>query len=495
MGDFMMTFDELLRKYRRNATDPDFGGKLTQKRVAELLEFRANLPFYTNVRVGNWERGVEKINHENRELLVALIELLHFCSGISALAEANELLQAGGYRNLDDAEMATVNVAWLAEALEEKRPFIEAVPQPTANRPATASLPAASPPAVHTPFMVPSLPPQGIVGRADLLQSLAATLTQQPEEDAETAPLALQGMGGIGKTTLCMGLGRLPAVQSQFPDGVLWAVLGPKPTLRFPLENWGRALGVDLQPERDATGCRDRLRELLYHRRMLLLVDDVWAKKDGEMFLVAGPNGRTVFTTREPGIANFLATSQRTVPVDLLTPEAALALLARLAPQAVRLNFAVAKQLCWRLERLPLALTLAGRLLANETAVPSRLQRLLDELLERGAARLELMQAEGRLGIDEENPVSLQDILGLSVERLRAVDRERFALAGVLGGEPLTWSLDLAQRMWDCDRVAAEDTVARFVQRGLVTPVANGRYWMHALLVDYAEMLRDKMGM
>jgi predicted ATPase len=36
---------------------------------------------------------------------------------------------------------------------------------------------------------------------------------------------AVQGLGGIGKTTLVADLARDPEVQRRYPDGVLWATL------------------------------------------------------------------------------------------------------------------------------------------------------------------------------------------------------------------------------------------------------------------------------
>ncbi len=151
-------------------------------------------------------------------------------------------------------------------------------------------------------------------------------------------------------------------------------------------------------------------------------------------------------------------------------------------------------RLCERLEFLPLALTLAGRLLASEADVPTRMQRLLDELMEHREARLQLLQAEGRLGLAEDQPVSLQAILGMSVERLSKTDQERFAMLAVFGGEPLTWEIKAAAHVWECSVEEAEATISRFIQRGLVERRGE-RYWMHALLADYAAEMMEKMGL
>ena len=39
-----------------------------------------------------------------------------------------------------------------------------------------------------------------------------------------------------------------------------------------------------------------------------------------------------------------------------------------------------------------------------------------------------------------------------------------------------------------------QDTVARFIQRGLIERRSE-RYWMHALLADYAAEMMEQMGL
>lgn len=349
------------------------------------------------------------------------------------------------------------------------------------------------PNAQHTPFMVPPLPPQGIFGRDAAIKEIFDLLALQDDQARDVQPIALRGLGGIGKTTLAIMLGRLAIASNSFPDGVLWVALGPSPTVRILLDGWGKHLGLDLYAERDENASRDRLRTALFRRRTLLLVDDVWNADHAQYFNVGGPNCRTLFTTRELPIAQLLATRQRTLRVDVLKPEAAFALLNSLAPDVVTTNERGARRLCERLEFLPLALTLAGRLLANEADVPQRMQRLLDELIERRDARLKLPQAEKREGLEDQQP-SLQAILGMSIERLAPIDQERFAMLSTFGGDPLTWEINAATYVWDCSPEEAEITVSHFVHRGLVEPRGT-RYWMHALLADYAGEMLEKLNL
>lgn len=348
-----------------------------------------------------------------------------------------------------------------------------------------------SPSPYPTPFLTPGLPSQGILGRDDELTQVFDLLALEETTVRDVPPVALRGMGGIGKTTLAIALGRLSNIPTLFPDGVLWTALGPDPTVRLLLNDWGRSLGIDLLPEPDEAACSRRLREVLYHRRVLLIIDDVWEVNHGSYFVVAGPHCRTLITTRESPVAFTLATRERTLPVNVLKPEAALQLLRTIAPEVVASDEATAMKLCERLEYLPLALTLAGRLLAIEADIPSRMQRVLSELVEYRQARLKLLQVEGRLGLEEDQPVSLQAILGMSVSRLSQVDQERFAMLSVFGSEPLTWEIQATAFVWECSVEEAETSLSRLIQRGLVARRGD-RYWMHALLADYAAELLEE---
>lgn len=364
-----------------------------------------------------------------------------------------------------------------------------AVRTPLGSRsPSLSSAQAATPIYRNT---VPPRPQQGVIGRTRLVRSIVdAVASLEAEGEAGGGALALWGTGGIGKTTLAIEAGHHADLRRLFPDGVLWTALGPRPKVRERLGDLAGALGVDLLPDTDEAACAARLRGALYALRLLLIIDDVWEESHVDHFLVAGPHSRTLVTTREVGVAHFVATRERTREVGVLSPGASLSLLRKLAREAVRSDEPTAKRLCERLGYLPLGLTLAGRLLAREADVPSRLRRVMDELSERRETRLRLPQAEGRLGLSEGQPTSLWEILGMSVERLAPPDQERFALLSLFGAEPLNWNIEEACSVWACPREEAEATTSRLIQRGLVS--ARGEYfWMHALLADYATALKE----
>jgi hypothetical protein len=342
------------------------------------------------------------------------------------------------------------------------------------------------------PYTGPSLPIQGVYGREDDLR-LLMELLQLEGSASNVAPVALRGLGGVGKTILAAALAQQPLVRQFFTGGILWTELGPKPSLRVRLEEWGRLLALNLAAMPDLEACSRRLHAELETRQALLIVDDVWETADGLHFLVGGPRCRVVVTTRELPVAHDLATPHRMIPVDTITPAAAVALLRALAPEVVDSNSQKAEELCARLEYLPLAITLAGRFLANEALTTPRQHQLIAVLLASAEERLALAQHTPRAGIEDVRP-SLRAIFALSVERLQPKDQERFALLSWLGGEPLTWTDAMAAAVWDTSEQETAESLTRLLQRGLIEK-RGSRYRLHALLADFAEVLRKEQNL
>lgn len=337
------------------------------------------------------------------------------------------------------------------------------------------------------PQLLPPLPVQGVHGRDRFVDVL---LNELQADDLSRRLVALHGVGGMGKTTVAAMIGWEAVRRGDYPDGVVMTSLGIRPSTRRLLDRLGRAFELDLRPEPDASACVESLREHLRHRRVLLIVDDVWAEEEALPFLVAGPDSRVLLTTRAPEIATGLALD-RSVKLDVLKRPDSLNLLASLTGDLPSARPQEADLLCDRLGDLPLSLTLAGRLLATEP-VPGRLGRLLDDLAQDRQVRLDLRAREGRLGSEPSTPMSLRGIVGLSVDLLAEPDRQRFSKVGLLGAQPLTWVISEAAAAWRCTVTDAEDTVSRLVRQGLVdVPVdADAGYGVHASLVDYAMDIR-----
>ena len=153
-------------------------------------------------------------------------------------------------------------------------------------------------------FQAPPLPAH-FVPRPEVTRALKARLLPAgPTEPGVLALCALQGMGGIGKSTLAAALAHDPEVQDRFPDGVLWATLGQRPELMTRLSDWVLGLGdSDFKPL-SVESTSGHLRTRLDQKAALLVVDDVWDPDHVQPFLVGGPSCRVLITTRRATVAD-----------------------------------------------------------------------------------------------------------------------------------------------------------------------------------------------
>ena len=103
------TFGELLRAFRQASNDPQrLNRRLSQERLGELIGDEMGDLGFSGAAVSNWERGENKINVEDRNVLLALITVLHKAGGLRTLDDDIQLLKAGNYRALDGDEKQKV---------------------------------------------------------------------------------------------------------------------------------------------------------------------------------------------------------------------------------------------------------------------------------------------------------------------------------------------------------------------------------------------------
>ncbi len=339
------------------------------------------------------------------------------------------------------------------------------------------------------PRMAPPAP-RVFIGRDEVLRELIAALKLGEDSAGPIALTALKGMGGIGKTTLAAALANHPEIETALHEGTLWAGLGPEPEVMSLLAEWGTQLGEDLAQFDSLETRSRRLSTLLHNKKALLIVDDVWQAEAARYFLVGGPRCRVLITTRDNEIARKLA-GHEAFRVETLTNAASLNLLRELAPEAVAADEKAANELATALDGLPLAITLAGQMLAAEWEAGLGVAGALSELKDR-EARLKLAGAEKRAGLATTEP-SLGAILAMSYDRLPdEATKGAFRLLGVFGGKPLTFSLEAAAAIWGMEFRPAQKAMVALVGRALVEPVDAGRYTLHTTLADFAESLLEE---
>jgi hypothetical protein len=348
-------------------------------------------------------------------------------------------------------------------------------------------------------YLGPNLPPHPAPGSAphkpSLLIGRDADLEQLkqrvgiPPAGAAAAPLkvltAMRGWPGVGKTTLAAALAHDPDISARFPDGVLWASLGQQPSLFSELSAWGRALGVpDLNQARTVDEASNLLRGLLRNKRYLLIVDDAWQAEHVVPFDVGGSGCALLVTTRLPEVARAIAPTPGDVYVlGVLSEADALALLQTLAPTVVAENEATSRELVNDLEGLPLALQVAGRLLQTEASYGFGVEQLLADIRE-GAKLIEAQAPADRAEIANETTPTVAALLKRSTDRLDAHTLDCFAYLGAFAPKPATFDADAMQAVWEVDD--PKPTIRTLVDRGLLEPSSQGRFWMHAILVVHA---------
>jgi hypothetical protein len=341
-------------------------------------------------------------------------------------------------------------------------------------------------PPMPAPSSAP-LPPSLIIGRDnDLLLLKQRVGIGKEVSTAMNVLTAMRGWPGVGKTTLAATLAHDADVQERFPDGVLWASLGQQPSLFGELAAWGRALGVpDLNQARTIDEASALLRGLLRDKRKLLIVDDVWQAEHVVPFNIGGSGCALLVTTRLPEVAREIAPTPNDVYVlGVLNEADALKLLRTLAPTVVAENEATSRELVNDLEGLPLALQVAGRLLHTEVSYGFGVTDLLN-IIREGAALIEADAPADRADVANETTPSVAALLALSTNRLDEETLERFAYLGAFAPKPATFDAEAMKAVWLVND--PKPTIRTLVDRGLLEPSSQGRFWMHAILVKHAQ--------
>ena len=105
------SFGELLRCHRERSVDKRIRMRLSQVQFARRLSQKTGL-IVTRNRVGNWETNKTRIPVHDRNILISILAVLFEYEGIIFLEEADRLLEAGGYRALNDEEARQINPNW-----------------------------------------------------------------------------------------------------------------------------------------------------------------------------------------------------------------------------------------------------------------------------------------------------------------------------------------------------------------------------------------------
>ena len=412
-----------------------------------------------------------------RERVLKIIRWFSEQGVLTMRAEADALLVAAGLAGLD-------------RRVDEEQSLIQSLIPDVAPSPPSAAEPKSAEPGLTrdgvSARVYGSAPPLPnlFIGRDEDVRKIKQRLNIRPLGVAPVQALtAVRGWPGVGKTTLAAVLAYDAEIMREFPDGVLWASLGQHPSIFGELGAWGRALGIRMDDVRSIEEASARLAAVLRDKRMLLIVDDVWDVRDVQPFRVGGSHCPLLFTTRLPEVAQNILPPQAIYILGVLSEADALELLRTLAPQVVIENSEASVELVNALEGLPLAIQVAGRLLNAERQLGFGVIELLAEIRE-GARLIEAQAPADRSEVAQETRPTVAALLKKSTDLLDLETLDCFAYLGAFAPKPATFDTAAMQSVWGVGD--AKPMIRTLVDRGLLEPSTDKRFWMHALLVVHA---------
>lgn len=336
----------------------------------------------------------------------------------------------------------------------------------------------------------PAIPPPfasgyRLIGRADMSRRLKQRLC-----DSRNVVLsALNGIPGVGKTSLALALAYDDEVAAHFRDGILWSGLGPAPNVLSLLSRWGLLLGIASAERAKLTSVEawiTAIHTAIGDRKLLLVIDDAWRLEDALALKVGGPRCAYIVTTRFPQLAIQFAADGATV-VEELNEEDSLALLAQLVPEFVARMPEEARSLSRAVRGLPLGLLLIGKYLQAQTynGQPRRLQTALARL-HQAEARLHLTEPralpEQSPSLPPGQPISLESIIEVSEQQLSPQASNALRALAVFPAKPNSFSEAAATAI--CD--VPVEMLDELCDAGLLESRGPERYALHQTISDYA---------
>jgi tetratricopeptide (TPR) repeat protein/transcriptional regulator with XRE-family HTH domain len=336
--------------------------------------------------------------------------------------------------------------------------------------------------------MIPP-PPRYLFGRETDLFAVKERLFAASQQKEQI--VALTGLPGVGKTALATTLAHDPLIRAHFPDGVLWAGLGPHPEISAVLSRWARLLDLsaaDLCVPTESGSFPQLIRSAIGIRAFLLVIDDAWRLEDVMAFQIGGPACAYLVTTRLRDVAASLALDEPLVLHELRADDS-LALLRRFAPGVLDQERQKAQDLVRATGGLPLALCLIGHFLRQQAALGQR-RRIQ-------AALAHLSRPEERLRLGEPQPreagyagrwsgasLSLYSAIAISDRQLSPQAHTALCVLSIFPAKPHSFSEEAALAVTG----SPAEVLDELLDAGLMEPAGMNRYRLHQTIADYARL-------
>jgi hypothetical protein len=325
------------------------------------------------------------------------------------------------------------------------------------------------------PRQAPSVPPD-LTGRVTEIVTLKQILLQKPQT---VGLVSLQGMAGIGKTTLAATLAHDADIEQKFSDGTLWAHADRIRDVREILSQWIAALNPS-EPIIDPSNLAKllhRFRALTDTRRILIVIDDVdkeLAPQIQPIIKAIGPMCRVLITSRAVSLTGV----QTLVSLDVLPENESLSLLEKeIGRKFTSQERIVAREIVFLLGYHPLALRLAGAFIRTTNIG-------LDEY--RGKLRIEVKRAGTLDEVREQSVSSIRKSLDYVFNHLSVQERRRLRLLSVFATE--SFDKKAASDIWGIDLSETESLLSEFFATAFLN-LKDGFYRMHPLVYEYLKGL------
>ncbi len=331
-------------------------------------------------------------------------------------------------------------------------------------------------------------PPPNFTGRRNLIATVGKLLKQQ-----SPVAIALQGMGGIGKTVTAKKIAA--ELTPAFPGGIFWASLpdsdgDPLPILR----TWAHFCSSDLPSDLDSNAMATLVRGLLVRRKnefgeILLIVDDVrkdWLKGAQLLKDTLPTDSSILFTTREKNLAYSLDAVLH--QMDILPENEAFKFLSTIiGKKIVENNHDEISAILKALGYLPLGIELAGKSLALLLHKPGFKLRLFRQEIKTSA--INVLHIVGH--------PELASIFETTYNNLKPTAQKIFRWLGAFASgqillEDIVGIIEKSE-LFDIDESTLEIILDNLIQLSLVNwGTLERSYKLHPLLHQYAQMLLNR---
>ncbi|MEQ9370391.1 MAG: tetratricopeptide repeat protein [Coleofasciculus chthonoplastes F3-SA18-01] len=270
-------------------------------------------------------------------------------------------------------------------------------------------------------------------------ESALATLHQQLQDNQQVAISAVAGMGGVGKTELALQYARRYSHRENVPPesvyegGVCW-LDGRGVDLGIQIVQFARTYLPLSIPEGELLQVAYCWRNWVPPGQVLIIIDDVTDYQQVRQYLPSDASRfKVLITTRLD-----LGASIRQLPLDVLKPRAALALLESLiGRERLQQEPWEGRKLCRWLGYLPLGLELVGRYLRRKPDLS--LQEMLSRLQAKRLEQLALKKPKSEQ--DMRYDWGVKDAFELSWQELDESARELGIGLSLFAATPIPWRL------------------------------------------------------